>query len=124
MLDPLRIEQALANRFDNALRHGRGTIRLEASAEGRWLELRVVDQGVGFPPGFIEHAFERFTRVQGDSEDGAGLGLSIVDATATAHGGSAAAGNSAQGGACVTLRFPLAGEPMPPTPRNAPAQAA
>ena len=107
--DRLRLEQALANLVDNALRHGDGRIRLGlTTANGTAVELHVRDEGPGFPPEFLEHAFERFTRPQrGRQGSGSGLGLSIVRAVAEAHGGRAQAANSHGGGADVWLVLPL-----------------
>jgi signal transduction histidine kinase len=88
--DPLRARQALANLVDNALRHGRGTVRLSARERGGAVELAVADDGPGFPPELAGRAFERFTR--GDearTRGGSGLGLAIVRAIAEAHGGAA-----------------------------------
>jgi signal transduction histidine kinase len=88
--DRLRLEQALGNLVENALRHGAGVIELSAhSANGR-AELHVTDRGGGFPAAFVGHAFDRFSRAdESHSGGGAGLGLAIVDAIARAHGGSA-----------------------------------
>ncbi len=88
-LDPTRIEQALGNLVDNALRHGAGEVRLLADASDGAVGLEVADGGDGFPPGFEGRAFERFTRAdEGRTGAGAGLGLAIVSAIARAHGGS------------------------------------
>jgi signal transduction histidine kinase len=93
-LDPLRLEQALGNLVDNALRHGAGEVRVSASRNGERAEFEVSDEGPGFPPEFRERAFERFTRGdQGRTGGGAGLGLAIARAIAEAHGGEAAASN-------------------------------
>ena len=87
-LDVLRIEQALGNLVDNALRHGSGEVRLKARSGDGALLIEVADAGGGFPVGFEEIAFERFTRGDaGRTGTGAGLGLSIVRAIARAHGG-------------------------------------
>jgi signal transduction histidine kinase len=89
-VDRLRLEQALGNLVDNALRHGAGRVVVEATRAGELAGLHVRDEGPGFPPGLAEHAFEPFTR--GDTArtgPGAGLGLAIVDVIARAHGGSA-----------------------------------
>jgi signal transduction histidine kinase len=102
LVDRRRLEQALANLVENALRHGSGTVRLEAVEGSGALGLHVTDQGQGFPPEFVEHAFERFTRADG-SQAGAGLGLAIVAAIARAHGGTASASNMPAGGADVAL---------------------
>jgi two-component system, OmpR family, sensor kinase len=105
--DRLRLEQALGNLVDNALRHGAGTIKLEAALAGDLVELRVSDEGTGFPPDFLPHAFERFSRADvARAEGGSGLGLAIVDAVARAHGGSASAANLPSGGAAITLTVP------------------
>jgi two-component system OmpR family sensor kinase len=105
--DRLRLEQALGNLVDNALRHGAGTVRLEARRENGSLALRVSDEGKGFPAEFLPRAFERFSRAdEARTRGGAGLGLALVDAVARAHGGAATAGNRADGGAEVTLWIP------------------
>ena len=97
----------MANLVDNALRYGAGDVTLSATALDGVVELHVTDQGEGFPPGFVAHAFERFSRAdQARTAGGAGLGLSIVRAIAEAHGGTAQARNVDTGGADVwiTLR--------------------
>ena len=111
--DRLRLEQALGNLVDNALRHGDGRVHLRAATVDGSVELHVEDQGHGFPPAFLEHAFERFSRPQSGREgSGAGLGLSIVRVIAEAHGGVAEAANGPAGGADVWLVLPRrAGEP-------------
>ncbi|HEX3279080.1 MAG TPA: HAMP domain-containing sensor histidine kinase [Thermoleophilaceae bacterium] len=84
--DALRVEQALGNLVDNALRHGDGDVVLR-SAPG---ELTVSDTGTGFAPDFAGRAFERFARGDGArTRGGTGLGLAIVKAIAEAHGGTA-----------------------------------
>ena len=106
--DPLRVEQALGNLVDNALRYGQGTILLSGRLRGGRIELHVEDEGSGFPPDLLGDAFERFRR--GDnahSRAGAGLGLSIVRRIAQAHGGDAHAANRGDGGADVWLSLPL-----------------
>ena len=105
--DRLRLEQALSNLVDNALRYGAGTIHLQAAARDRHVELRVTDEGEGFPADVLDHAFERFSRSQqARSQGGAGLGLAIVAAITDAHAGSAAAHNLPGGGAAVALTLP------------------
>ena len=88
--DRLRLEQALGNLVENALRHGEGAVRVQArSVDGR-VELHVVDEGAGLPADFLPRAFQRFSRAdESRTGGGAGLGLAIVAAIAGAHGGSA-----------------------------------
>jgi two-component system OmpR family sensor kinase len=105
--DRLRLEQALGNLVDNALRHGGGTIRLEAESRDGTTMLEVSDEGEGFPSSFLPHAFERFARADEARSRGAtGLGLAIVEAVARAHGGTANAANRDEGGAVVSLSLP------------------
>jgi two-component system, OmpR family, sensor kinase len=106
--DRLRLEQALTNLVDNALRHGGGAITLSAAAENGTAELHVTDEGAGFEDEFLSRAFERFTRPDEAREgDGAGLGLAIVETIARAHRGEAGAANRPGGGADVWISLPL-----------------
>jgi len=99
--DRLRLEQALGNLIDNALRHGGGTIRVEAARRDDRVELRVGDEGPGVPQSLLPRAFERFARADAARPQGAGLGLAIVEAIIRAHGGTVAAS-----GAVVTIALP------------------
>lgn len=105
--DRLRLEQAMGNLTENALRYGDGAVRIEALAGDGGIELHVRDDGPGFPPEFIPHAFDRFSRgEESRTSAGAGLGLAIVDAIARAHGGHAEAANRVGGGADVWIALP------------------
>jgi len=105
-VDRLRVEQALGNLVENALLHGRGRILLIARRRDGRVELHVRDEGSGFPPEFIERAFDRFSRSDSARQGpGVGLGLAIVDLIARAHGGSAHAANH-NGGADAWLEIP------------------
>jgi heavy metal sensor kinase len=107
--DRIRLEQAVGNLVDNALRHGGRRVVLRAAGRNGSVELHVLDDGEGFPPAFIEHAFERFSRPdQARGGEGSGLGLAIVETVARAHGGSAHAANRKDGGADVWISLPLA----------------
>jgi myo-inositol-hexaphosphate 3-phosphohydrolase/signal transduction histidine kinase len=117
--DPLRLEQALGNMVDNALRHGGGNVLLAARARDARIELHVVDEGPGFAPEFLGRAFERFSRAdQARSGHGTGLGLAVVESIAVAHGGQAQAVNRQRGGADVWISLP-----SDASPARAPAAA-
>ncbi|HEX4732064.1 MAG TPA: HAMP domain-containing sensor histidine kinase [Solirubrobacterales bacterium] len=106
-VDWLRLDQAIGTVVDNALRYGAGTITLSARRVGESVEVHVIDEGAGFPPDFIDRAFERFSRAPRVREGGSGLGLSIVATVAEAHGGGAHAANRPEGGADVWIVIPL-----------------
>jgi two-component system OmpR family sensor kinase len=108
--DLLRLDQAVGTLLDNALRYGAGTITLAARRTGDAVEIHVTDGGPGFPPDFLDRAFERFTRAPGAREGGSGLGLAIVATVADAHGGSAHAANRPSGGADVWIVIPLSSD--------------
>jgi two-component system OmpR family sensor kinase len=86
--DARRLHQVITNLLVNARKYtpAGSTITVAVLPDG----FSVHDDGPGFPPDLREHAFERFAR--GDAsrnrEGGAGLGLALVDAIVTAHGGS------------------------------------
>ena len=106
--DALRVDQALGNLVDNALRHGAGTICVYARAGDEVVEVHVTDEGEGIPSPFLDQAFERFSRAApSNRESGSGLGLSIVETIARAHGGTAHAANRPDGGADIWLSLPV-----------------
>ena len=51
------------------------------------LRVDVGDRGPGIPEAELPHVFERFYRLDGVEESGSGLGLSIAQTIAEAHGG-------------------------------------
>jgi signal transduction histidine kinase len=110
LADADRVAQALDNLLANSLRYGAGGIELKAKHGGGLIELHVLDSGAGFDEDFRAHAFERFSRdaVGNKLPSGAGLGLAIVAAIATAHGGAAGTRNRPEGGADVWLSLPEA----------------
>jgi signal transduction histidine kinase len=90
------------NLIENALRHTPPGTEIQVCTrtltDGR-VELIVADNGPGVPPELAPTLFERFVRGAGDRGGSFGLGLAIVHAVATSHGGT------------VTLEQPRAGEP-------------
>jgi two-component system, NtrC family, sensor histidine kinase KinB len=90
--DPVRIGAALNNLIDNAIAFTDpgGAVTLSASADGDGrVQLTIADTGVGIPPEFLPHLFDKFFRVPGVDRPGStGLGLAIVREVVQAHGGT------------------------------------
>jgi len=111
--DAFRIEQALYNLVDNALKHsGTSTVKvtLEVRSDCRAVNISVHDDGVGIPLSDQPHIFERFYRVHKDrSRDagGTGLGLSIVKHAVQAHGGSVSVQSNPGSGATFIVNLPI-----------------
>jgi signal transduction histidine kinase len=123
LADRDRAVQAIENLLTNAVRHAHARILVGARRNGASVELHVTDDGPGFPPEFLPHAWERFARADvGRTEDGTGLGLAIVRAIAEAHGGQAHAANADTRGADVWITLPSV--PSAPIPAGAPGWGA
>ena len=108
------IERAVLNLVENAARHARAHVDVDVSTDGDRAVVAVRDDGPGFPPELLGQAAGRFVRGTNGgrgTENGAGLGLAIVDAIATAHGGELEIENGVDGGASVQLRIPLTSNP-------------
>lgn len=104
--DSERITRALSNLVRNAVEaigEGRGSITIEASAEGETLVFAVSDDGPGVPKEISSRLFESF--VTYGKKDGTGLGLAIVQRIAVEHGGRVELGPSARGAKFV-IRLP------------------
>jgi signal transduction histidine kinase len=104
-----KLRSALRNLLDNALKFtpAGGTIRVRLVEEDNGLRLTVSDSGIGIPADEVEMLFNRFHRARNAAAyPGSGIGLAIVRAVVEAHGGSVAAENNAEGGACFTLCLP------------------
>ncbi|MGQ9922272.1 MAG: sensor histidine kinase [Desulfobacca sp.] len=88
--DAGRLRQVLANILDNAVKYTPpgGRITVMAAAAGPWRRLTIVDTGMGIPSAELPRIWDRLYRGEASrSQRGLGLGLSLVRAIITAHGG-------------------------------------
>lgn len=104
--DARRVDQVLANLFENACSASGagGQVHIDAEqAPGAWL-LHVCDDGPGVPAEIRARLFEPFAS---RSPGGTGLGLAIVARIMSAHGGSVTLTERPPWRTCFTLRFPV-----------------
>jgi two-component system, OmpR family, sensor histidine kinase MprB len=102
--DPERIQRAVSNLLDNAIKWSPPGGLVEVTLADGVLTVR--DHGAGFEPEDLGRVFERFYRAdRARGKPGSGLGLAIVKQAAEAHGGSVAAENAPGGGALLRLSF-------------------
>jgi two-component system phosphate regulon sensor histidine kinase PhoR len=111
--DRARLQEALYNLLDNAVKYSRehGEIRLIARQRDDEIALSVSDDGVGISKEDLPRIFERFYRADKartrDSIHGTGLGLAIVKHVAQLHGGHVEAESKIQKGTTIRLVLPV-----------------
>lgn len=109
--DAILIQNAVRNLIDNAIKYSptESSIKLTLSQGRSGIALQLIDQGIGFPEKDFELLTDRFVRGSNAHDTiGSGLGLTIADDVANAHGGSLELKNNTEGvGACVTFYLPL-----------------
>jgi two-component system, OmpR family, sensor histidine kinase BaeS len=110
--DADRLRQVFGNLFENALRYtaAGGRVALGAEVRGGALHITLADSAPGVPDEALPRLAERFYRVDASrsrANGGAGLGLSLCQRIAEAHGGSLSFSHSPLGGLRVTLTLPL-----------------
>ncbi len=115
LADGDRITQVLLNLLDNARRHtpAGGVITIGAEPGERDLKVWVSDTGTGIDAADLPYIFERFYRADRSrtgTTGGSGLGLSIVKAIISAHGGTIHAESQPGVGTRILFTLPLAWE--------------
>ena len=103
--DPILIQNAVRNLIDNAMKYGPAESSIEIAVRAApGPQIMVCDHGPGFPTHEIATLTARFQRGDNARDTiGSGLGLTIAQDVATAHGGRIDLSNKPEGGACVTL---------------------
>lgn len=106
--DRYRIEQVIANIFNNAIKYGKGKpITITVQSQGEKAILTVKDQGIGIAPENLERVFQRFERaVDGSSISGLGLGLYICRQILDLHQGHIRVESTLDKGSSFTVELP------------------
>ena len=112
MVDMLQVEQTLMNLIRNSTeaivesKQPNGAIQIDVvSSGGNWVEIRVADNGPGFPADFVE----TLPTFSSHKAEGIGIGLSLCRSIVEAHGGRLWLNRSARG-AEVRFTLPVATE--------------
>jgi two-component system phosphate regulon sensor histidine kinase PhoR len=112
-VDGTRLQEALYNLLDNAVKYSRddGQIRLSARQRDGEIELTVSDDGIGIGKEDLPRIFERFYRADKarspDKVRGTGLGLAIVKHIAQLHGGRVEADSELGKGTTIRVLIPM-----------------
>ena len=111
LADPQRLTQLFTNLLENSQRYTDegGEVKVHCEVGASFL-IHFEDSAPGVPPELIPRIFERLFRVEGSrnrDHGGSGLGLSIVQSIAKAHGGELRAEPSSLGGLTITLQLPI-----------------
>jgi signal transduction histidine kinase len=107
-VQPVLLRRAVRNLIDNAIKYA-GSAEVEVGRAGDEVTISVLDRGPGLKPeelGRVTGAFYRGEPSRNRETGGAGLGLSIAQAVADAHGGSLTLANRAGGGLVAMLTLP------------------
>jgi two-component system, OmpR family, sensor histidine kinase SenX3 len=113
--DEEEVRAALSNLIDNAVKYAGKDAKVEVVTEnvdGRYVAVRVKDNGPGIPKAELKQVFKRFYRIPGPLATrvkGTGLGLFIVRSVAKRHGGQVWAESEGPGhGSTFVLQLPIA----------------
>jgi signal transduction histidine kinase len=115
-IDPLRLEQVLANLLDNAIKHsphGEPIVVTLSQPTPGTLELTVGDRGVEIPIEARNRIFERFFQARSDdATQGLGLGLYVSRQIVELHGGRIQADFPTEGGTRFVVTLPVGKEAL------------
>jgi signal transduction histidine kinase/CheY-like chemotaxis protein len=118
-LDSTKLRQAILNLVSNATKfthNGEITLRLrrEALPDGDWIEIAVLDTGVGISPDQQDALFSKFTQANAKIASkfgGTGLGLSLSRNLCQLMGGDITVQSQLNKGSCFTIRLPAHAKP-------------
>ncbi|QOL48447.1 hybrid sensor histidine kinase/response regulator [Massilia litorea] len=112
--DRTRLVQVIANLLNNAAKYtpqgGEITLAVHAQADQGWVDIGVIDNGIGIDARLLPHIFDLFTqaeRTPDRAQGGLGIGLALVRTMVALHGGVVTAASDGPGaGSTFTIRLP------------------
>jgi signal transduction histidine kinase len=115
--DADEVQSAVANLVDNAVKYSGSSVNVvvqTANVDGKFVAIRVKDQGAGIAKNELKRIFRRFYRVPGPLASrlkGTGLGLFIVRSVAKRHGGQVWAESAGPGqGSTFVIQLPVSNQ--------------
>lgn len=109
--DYTKLQHCFLNLLTNAIHYSpdETQIQIKVAEKSTFIEISVIDHGIGIPPEDLPHIFERFYRVdkaRSRHTGGTGLGLSIVASIIEAHHGAIQVQSELNKGSCFTIQLP------------------
>ena len=111
-MDAVLIGQVINNLLDNACKYSSPSspigISITVNRREDWIEIAVIDHGIGVPADELDRVFDKFFRSKAQKTvPGTGLGLSICKGVVEVHGGTISARNNPDEGLTVQFNLPL-----------------
>jgi K+-sensing histidine kinase KdpD len=118
--DYTQLDLVFTNLLENAARYApdRTYLRIAATASDGFVQVRVIDCGIGVAHFERERIFEPFRRGEGSSSSG--IGLAICREVVTAHGGTIGVEPTSGGGATFVVTLPILADDRVPGGRRGP----
>lgn len=110
-------EKIVLDLLSNAVKHTyEGSVSLQLKRDGDFAKLTIRDTGEGIPKKELSHVFEKFYTVKGEktrSDEGSGIGLSLVQDLVKLHGGTISVESTVGKGTTLTVRIPFGTAHLP-----------
>ncbi|MDU1903163.1 MAG: two-component regulator propeller domain-containing protein [Dysgonomonas sp.] len=109
-IDPVQFQKAIYNLLSNAFKYTSqdGEIKIQVKVSGEYLEIQIIDNGIGIPPESLSKIFERFYQIEYRSSGltlGTGIGLALTKEIIVAHKGTIEVDSTVNSGSIFTIKL-------------------